>query len=281
MTDWPTDTRLRSREDDELEGDMVEASGARGNRVDQREYYDQACDREFEVTRPHGCGRVYEFLIARKFRDGTEVLGFDLRGRPVLEVCCGSGMMSEDLARLGARVTGIDFSEGAIVRAAERARRFDFAARFLVADVEALPFGDQSFAVVAVHDGLHHLDDPYRALREMTRVAKDAVLILEPARAALTRYAVALGFSEEVEEAGNYVHRFRAVDLAQRLEAEGFGRIRWRRTLMYYPHEPYAWFRWLDAPWLFALFRAGYTALNILAGRWGNKLALAAIRGQA
>src|SRR5437870_13756713 len=82
-------------------------------RLSQRNYYDEACDPEFETTRPHTCGRLYQFLLAHKFQTGVEALGLELAGRSVLERCCGSGMMFEELASRGARVTGIDCSSAA------------------------------------------------------------------------------------------------------------------------------------------------------------------------
>jgi 2-polyprenyl-3-methyl-5-hydroxy-6-metoxy-1,4-benzoquinol methylase len=244
----------------------------------QQHYYDEATDPEFEICRPRGCGRVYEFLLAHKFEAGLDVLGLDLAGRSVLEVCCGSGLMTEALARHGARVTGTDVSAGALVRARERARRYGFDARFQPADAAALPFRDGAFDVVAVHDGLHHLDDPEAAIAEMARVARDGVLILEPARAALTRLAVRAGLAEEVEEAGNRVQRLAGPDVAQTLRAAGFGRVAWRRSLMYYPHVPFGWFRWFESGAAFLLFRAGFSGANLVLGRWGNKLALGATR---
>jgi 2-polyprenyl-3-methyl-5-hydroxy-6-metoxy-1,4-benzoquinol methylase len=247
-------------------------------RLSQRHYYDEACDPEFEITRPHGCGRLYQFLLAHKFHTGLAVLGLELAGKTVLEVCCGSGMLAEELARRGAQVTGIDFSPAAVARAQERARRYGFAARFLVADAEHLPFPNRSFDVVAVHDGLHHLDDPYRAIREMARVARDGVLILEPAQATLTQLAVRLGVAEQVEEAGNYVRRLVPQDVEHCLRQAGFGRVAWQRTLMYYPHEPFSWFRWFDRTPLFLLFRTMFGGTNLLLGQWGNKLALAGKR---
>jgi 2-polyprenyl-3-methyl-5-hydroxy-6-metoxy-1,4-benzoquinol methylase len=247
-------------------------------RASQRHYYDEACDPEFEISRPHGCGRLYQFLISHKFHTALEVLGLDLAGRTVLELCCGSGMMSEELARRGARVTGIDLSTAAVARARERAQRYGFVAQFLVADAEQLPFPEQSFDVVAVHDGLHHLDDPYRAIREMARVTREGVLILEPAQAALTRIAVQVGIAEDVEEAGNYVYRLVPDRVAACLRQSGFGHVAWRRTLMYYPHEPFPWFRWFDHAPLFWLFRAVFRGANLLFGQWGNKLALAGVR---
>jgi len=247
-------------------------------RARQERYYDEETDPEFEICRPHGCGRVYEFLIGEKLGVGLDVLGLELRGLTVLEVCCGSGMISEAIARQGGRVTGVDLSPAAIARARERARRFDFAARFLVADAERLPFADAHFDVVAVHDGLHHLDDPARAIREMARVARVGVLILEPARAALTRVAVRLGLATDVEEAGNVVRRLVPRDVAACLRDQGFARVGWRRTLMYYPHRPSRAWRWFDRRVGFAVVRILFGGVNRIVGRWGNKLALGAMR---
>jgi SAM-dependent methyltransferase len=254
------------------------SSGRTAQWEQQRHFYEEECDPEFEITRPHGCGRLYEFLIDYKFQSGLNLLGLDLYQRTLLEVCCGSGMMSEKFAELGAIVTGTDFSPTAVARARERARRFRFAADFQVADAENLNFPDRSFDLVAVHDGLHHLEDPERALREMARVARLGVVIMDPADAAITRLAVWLGIAEDVEDAGNEVRRLRPRRVAECLRSEGFAQIAFRRTLMYYPHRPYRWFGWFDSPPLFALFRAGFRASNLLLGRFGNKLSLSARR---
>ena len=42
----------------------------------------------------------------------------------------------------------------------------------VVGDAENLPFRDDAFDYVFVHDGLHHLPDAYRGVREMLRVAR-------------------------------------------------------------------------------------------------------------
>jgi len=93
-----------------------------------------------------------------------------------------------------ARVTGADVSAQALARACTRARRYGFLADFQPADAEALPFRDQSFDVVAVHDGCTIWRLRPRDPRNGA-VARHGVLILEPARAALTRVAVHLGLA--------------------------------------------------------------------------------------
>jgi SAM-dependent methyltransferase len=249
-----------------------------GARERQLSFYGEECDPEFEISRPHGCGRLYNFLIEHKFRTGLRLLSFDVAGRSVLEVCCGSGMMVEKFARVGAAVTGIDFSPGAVARARERCRRGALAAQLLTADAENLPFADRSFDLVAVHDGLHHLEHPECAVREMARVARHGILILEPARAALTRVAVWLGVAVDVEEAGNEVQRLVPDQIAATLRTQGYGDVRWKRTLMYYPHRPSEWFRWFDHALLFVPFTVLFAVVDLGVGRWGNKLALGATR---
>ncbi len=244
----------------------------------QRHFYDEECDAEFEITRPHDCGRIYEYLIETKFRTAIGLLGFPLSGRSVLEICAGSGMMAEKFARAGATVTATDFSTAAIARAYERAQRYGFGVRLTRADAERLPFSDRSFDIVAVHDGLHHLEHPDSAIREMARVAREAVVIMDPARAALTRLAVRLKIAEDVEEAGNEVKRLAPREVATVLEECGFGAVGWRRTLMYYPHRPWRWLRIFDNTPMYFGFRVAFGVANLGLGRWGNKLSLAAHR---
>jgi ubiquinone/menaquinone biosynthesis C-methylase UbiE len=258
--------------------EKVESSENSEARAVQQRFYGEECDPEFEIIRPHSCGRLYEYLIEHKFQTGLRLIGTEIAGRSVLEVCCGSGMMSQKFARRGARVTGIDFSSAAIARARERARRFDFNAHFLVGDAENLAFQDRSYDIVAVHDGLHHLGDPFRAIGEMARVARNAVLVMDPADAAFTRLAVRLRLAVDVEDAGNEVKRLVPSEVAAYLRSRGFELVRWRRTLMYYPHVPNGWFRALSTAWAFWAVRATFHGANIVAGRWGNKLAVGALR---
>ena len=89
---------------------------------------------------------------------------------------------------------------------AERGRRFNVSLIPVVADVERLPFADDSFDLVFVHDGLHHLEDPMVGLREMARVARRAVSVNEPARRC-DRDGREARASVEHEEAGNRVAR--------------------------------------------------------------------------
>jgi ubiquinone/menaquinone biosynthesis C-methylase UbiE len=103
-------------------------------------------------------------------------------GTDVLDVGCGPGTITADLARLVApgRVVGIDTTPE-VVEAAVR----DHAAAnlsFAVGDVHRLDHADESFDVVHAHQVLQHLADPVAALVEMRRVCRrDGVLAVRDA----------------------------------------------------------------------------------------------------
>lgn len=94
-------------------------------------------------------------------------------GHSALDLCCGTGDIAFALAQHGARVTGLDFSEGMLGVARERASaQPGCAVVFLQGDAMHLPFADDSFDAVTVGYGLRNLADPVQGLREMHRVAR-------------------------------------------------------------------------------------------------------------
>jgi SAM-dependent methyltransferase/uncharacterized protein YbaR (Trm112 family) len=243
---------------------------------EQAAYFDRGVAEEFEISRPDGAPVAYGWLLREKFARGIAGLP-PLQGTSVVDVCCGSGMDAEMLARAGARVIAIDISEGCAARARERARRYGLDYLVVVGDVEHLPLRDAGADIGYVHDGLHHLDDPGIGLRELARVAGRAVSINEPAEALGTAAAVRLGIAQEREDAGNRVARLRADDVTRELEAAGFA-VRASRYLMYYRHQPGSIMRLASRPVLREAYRGMVLAADALVGRWGNKLQVTGVR---
>jgi SAM-dependent methyltransferase len=100
-------------------------------------------------------------------------------GLTVLDVGCGPGTITADLAALVAspdgsgRVTAMEITAEALGLArAEIAGRGQGNVDFAVGDVHALPFPDDSFDVVHAHQVLQHVGDPVQALRELRRVCR-------------------------------------------------------------------------------------------------------------
>jgi SAM-dependent methyltransferase len=98
-------------------------------------------------------------------------------GARVLEVGCGPGHLSIRLARQhGLDVTGLDLDPAMIERARANAdRSADGDERwpsFLVGDVAALPFPDESFDLVVSTMSMHHWADPTAGMAEIDRVLR-------------------------------------------------------------------------------------------------------------
>lgn len=88
------------------------------------------------------------------------------RSDRVLDVGCGPGVFSAQLADVVAQVTGVDFSAAMIAEAQRLHPRIEFH----VANAEDLPFEDGSFDVAVVNYCAHHLARPEQAFAEIRRV---------------------------------------------------------------------------------------------------------------
>src|SRR4051812_49744519 len=93
----------------------------------------------------------------------------------LLDVGCGPGTITNDLAALVARVTAVEVSDSVLglARDAVDGTNVDF----VVSDIHELGFDDDTFDVVHAHQVLQHVADPVAALREMRRVCKPGGLV--------------------------------------------------------------------------------------------------------
>jgi 2-polyprenyl-3-methyl-5-hydroxy-6-metoxy-1,4-benzoquinol methylase len=96
-----------------------------------------------------------------------------LEGR-ILDVGCGNGIFTARFAAGGASVVGIDLSYQLLQQNPHR--------EVIRGDATRLPFGNGAFEVVFEANVLHHVEDRKQVIREMSRVSRRYVILLEPNR---------------------------------------------------------------------------------------------------
>jgi len=89
-----------------------------------------------------------------------------------LDIGCGTGFLSLELASCGHRVVGIDFAPSMIVEARKKAREHQLGIGFEVADAEQLPFPAASFDIVVSRHLLWTLPNPHSAMDEWIGVLR-------------------------------------------------------------------------------------------------------------
>jgi ubiquinone/menaquinone biosynthesis C-methylase UbiE len=193
----------------------VEKQQASSGVAAQREFFEKNFDQGMERWKFHDTTNpVVRYVRDRRLNLVISILskqlGGDLSDFSALSICGGVGGEASFLRRAGfGTVTNSDFSENAL----EVCRRRDPELETLCLNAEAIDQDDNSHDVVIVQDGLHHLPRPVLGFNEMLRVAKRAVVVLEPHAGLAGRF---LGREwEEHEGVFNYVFRWDRKLLAQ------------------------------------------------------------------
>lgn len=127
-----------------------------------RAYYDEFSTR-YEAQRDgHDPGGYHDLL------DELEVAFVERygRGKDVLEVGCGTGLLLRKIERFARRARGVDLSPGMLAHARERGLDV------LEGSATDLPFPDASFDVACSFKVLAHVQEIDLALAEMARVIR-------------------------------------------------------------------------------------------------------------
>jgi len=132
--------------------------------------------------------RLWRFRAAKRLRVR--------RGERVLDLCCGTGALSRELARQApeAVIVGADFSPKMLdIARRDTKRPPDSHLEYVEANALDLPFANEEFDAVSVAFGVRNFEDTRRGLSEMQRVLKPQgrLLVLEfmrPTSPALARF---------------------------------------------------------------------------------------------
>ena len=96
----------------------------------------------------------------------------------VLELACGTGLISQRIAGRVRNLEATDYSPEMI----EEARKKPHSVRlhYSVQDATDLPYGPETFDVVVITNALHIMPEPEKVLREARRVLKKEGLLIAP-----------------------------------------------------------------------------------------------------
>jgi len=124
----------------------------------------------------------------RRWRAAALDVAGDVRGRRVVDACCGTGDLALVFAHAGARVVGVDFTPEMLVRTRPKLERCaspdtgaGARALFATGDALRLPIKNASADVCSVAFGIRNVADRIVCLEEMRRVTSPGgrVIVLE------------------------------------------------------------------------------------------------------
>ena len=131
------------------------------------EYYtgaERASDSYFNDIEERRYRTHYHLPELFESMDGTD--------QRLLEVGCGIGVDSIQLAKRGFQVTAVDLTENALAVAKQFAARREATVDFRLGNAEGLDFPDESFDAVYSFGVLHHTPDIERSVAEVHRVLR-------------------------------------------------------------------------------------------------------------
>lgn len=114
-------------------------------------------------------------------------------GMRLLDLAAGTGTSSASFAARGAHVVAADFSEGMLAEGRRR-QAGNERIEFQWADATDLPFEDNSFDAATISYGLRNVQNPKKAIAEMTRVVKPGGRIVIAEFSRPTNGLVRLGY---------------------------------------------------------------------------------------
>ncbi len=101
-----------------------------------------------------------------------------VKGKEVLELATGPGVIAKQVAVEAKRMTATDFSEKMLAMA--RRGIVPFNLDFERADASSMQYDDESFDVIIIANALHIIPDPEKVLSEIRRVLKKDGLLIAP-----------------------------------------------------------------------------------------------------
>jgi HAD superfamily hydrolase (TIGR01549 family) len=175
-----------------------------------RSYYESRAQEldELAVTYEHPAP-YKRFFYGTRFRAVLDALE-PQPGERILEVGCGSGSYTRELARVGARVTATDYAPSPLAQAQRNVGDLASAVVFRLEDAQRLSFPDASFDKVLLSEVVEHLPWPERAVEEAARVIAPGGLLVASTPSLFSPLNLAYGIKRRVRRYtfNEHLHEF-------------------------------------------------------------------------
>lgn len=134
---------------------------------------------------------------SRHFHGGAELNG--LNGLRILDIGCGAGVLCEPLARLGAKVVGVDPGNSNVMMARRHAHEAGLSIDYRCTTAEALAEAGEQFDVVLAMEVVEHVADAGVFLARCAQLVKSGgLMILSTINRTLKSFAYAIVMAEYV-----------------------------------------------------------------------------------
>lgn len=155
-----------------------------------------------------------DFELRRSF-----LLAHVRAGARALDLGCGDGRLTAEMADAGAKPVGVEIANAALDRARASYSELDFR---LAPIAGPLPFEDGSFELVWASEVIEHVADTARWLSEARRVLAPGgrLLVTTPSHGRLR--VMVVGIERFSEPLGDHLHLYTRSSLGQLLEEFGF-----------------------------------------------------------
>jgi ubiquinone/menaquinone biosynthesis C-methylase UbiE len=191
-----------------------------------RSYHESLWEAIPEGSQPHDLRLRRAFLFERLqgMAPSAARAGEPLR---VLDVGCGEGQLTAELAEAGFAVVGVDVAEEPLRRARRRHEGLDVR---LVSEADRWPLADASFDAVWAGETIEHVADTAGWLSEVRRVLRSGggLLLSTPAHGRLVMIGVALSarrLDEHFDPRSDHLRFYTRRTLTRLLADFGFERI--------------------------------------------------------
>ncbi|MEM4714170.1 MAG: methyltransferase domain-containing protein [Candidatus Nanoarchaeia archaeon] len=126
---------------------------------------------EYYNSIAEGYNELYEEEQIKKWNFVKSWLNFS--NKTVLDVGCGTGIITYEIYKLGGKITGLDSSKKMLALA----KNLKSGPNYVLGYAENLPFPDNSFDYVVSCTMLQDVEDKNKVLHEINRVCKDYAIV--------------------------------------------------------------------------------------------------------